>query len=912
LRRTRATVVTIALCAACSGGRHGADPLQGIAATAPVAPASGLRVLPGHVSNRRGSDLGRMDPSARLEGMTLVLTPSGSRSQRESLLAALQDPGSPLYHEWLTPEDYAARFGASEEDVARVTQWLAQQGFEVDGASRPRTSLRFSGSVDQLERAFHTEMHRYDTRGETHFALAVEPSIPTAFGDAVAGLRNVHDYHSRPLSHPAPAFHTAQGYQLAPADWATIYGVAPLYARPVPLDGTGQKIAIVGASTILESDIASFRSLVGLPPGLPMQTQVPGSGFAVQNEAGYFQEATLDVEWSGAIARSATIEYVYVGEGRNHSVDDALLYAFENAVAPIVAFGYAGCEAEYTNVDAVDFSWEGELASMLGITFVAASGDGAAAACDVGGAAATSGLSVALPASIPGALAVGGTSLAALPRSQYFDSTGMALGYIPETGWNDTAASDAIMGGTGGASALYAKPFWQVGVTTNDGARDVPDVAFSASRDDVPYLVVADGQPDAYGGTSCGTPSFAGVLAILNQALGAPQPGLGNVGPILYALAGNPAAAGVFHDVTAGGNVVPCQPGSTDCPTSAPFEFGYLAAPGYDLVSGNGSVDANALVQAWSALRPTGTSLVGIPEGTTEGSPLTLTAAISSKGTVAMAGDVIFYYSAQWGQGSILSIAPLGVVPVTPTTSGGAAAATAELDTHAPPGFSGTSTIVAFYSGDRNYLASWSAGQAFTATSTFAISPVISVATAHTQIAFTSTSGQSPVTWSIFQDDSGGSIVPGTGLYTAGDPMPGSDLIVARDAYGAQAIARVTVTPADAGAPPLPPGNPVPDDDAGAPNTWGSSPAAETDAAIGDDAPANAAAPDFFAEASGSACAAAGAPGTAGSPAPVTVGAALAVLLSLGARRLRDRDPSWSRTCARATRRGPRRGSSPS
>jgi len=546
----------------------------------------------------------------------------------------------------------------------------------------------------------------------------------------------------------------------------------------------------------------------------------------------------------------------------------------------------------------------------MGITFVAATGDGAAAACDVGGDTATWGLSVAMPASIPGALAVGGTSLVALPRSQYFDASGMALGYIPEAGWDDTATSGGILGGTGGASTLYAKPIWQVGVTTNDGARDVPDLAFSASSADVPYFVVTDGQNGAYGGTSCAAPSFAGVLAILNQAIGAAQPGLGNMGPVLYALAANPAAAGAFHDVTTGGNYVPCLPGSRDCPGSPPYEFGFLAAPGYDLVTGNGSVDASAFVQAWSALGPTGTSLVGLPQGTTEGSPLTLTAAISSSGTVPLTGDVIFYYSALAGQGGVVAVAPLGIVPVTPTTSAGAAAATADLETHAPPGFSGSSTIVAFYSGDDNHLASWSAGQTFTATSTFAISPVVTAAEANTQIAFRSSGGQPPVTWSMWHDDSGGSIVASSGLYTAGEPLPGRDIIVARDAYGAQALAVVTVTPGDAGTS-YPTGNTW-SNDAGTPSGWGSDPAATVDAGIDDDAPPNAAAPDFLAQATGSGCAIAAAPGPAGARGPLDVAAALSVLLALGARRLRDRGPSSSRTCARATRRGPHRGLSPS
>jgi subtilase family serine protease len=900
LGRTQATLVAIALCAACSGGSRGVTPA---ATTDVVSPSSAFRVLPGHLSARtkHGSDLGRMDPSFRLEGMTVVLARAGTQSQRDALLAALQNPGSPAYHRWLTPEDYAARFGASEQDVARVTRWLETQGFEVSGPSRPRTSLRFSGSVGQLERAFRTEMHRYQVRGEAHFALAVEPSMPVELADVVAGLRNVHDFHPAPLLRPAPAFISGTSYQLGPADWARIYGVAPLYQLPTPLDGTGQKIAVIGASDIFASDILTFRAMFGLSATTPNITRVPGSGTSSTGDAGYLEEASLDLEWSGAIAKNATLEYVYVGQARNYSADDAAQYAFENALAPVVSFSYADCEADYTDIDAINFSWEGDLAAMLGITFVAAAGDGAAAACDEWADQATHGLNVAMPASVPGALAVGGTMLLALPRNRYFDTSGAALSYIPEMAWNDTGSYDAIVGGTGGASALYAKPFWQVGITPNDGARDVPDVAFAASGDVLPYVAVAEKQTTAFGGTSCAAPSFAGILAIVNQAIGAAQPGLGNAGPVLYALASSPAAASVFHDVTVGGNVIPCLPGSLDCPGSSPYQLGYLAAAGYDQATGLGSIDADALVHAWSTLSPTGTLLVASQGGTVEGSPLTLSAAIASKGSVAMTGDVIFYSAAQGTSGGLLTAAPLGAVTVTPTQSGGAAAATAQLDTYAWPGLTGTSTIVAFYSGDENYLASWSSGATVAASSSLAIAPAFSTLEPGGAVSFTSSGGQAPVSWSIWQDVSSGTIDSVSGQYTAGDVGGGRDIIVARDAYGAQAIATVNVLAPEGGAGTGPSGTPDPDDDAALPVMGATGPGATADAATGEPAAANASTPVLLTGVTGG-CTAAGSPGAPASLPATALALALAMLVLF-----RGRVPCWSRTSSSATRRGPRR-----
>ncbi len=907
---TRGALVTFVLCAACSSESRSADPGQPLASNAvpmPAAPLAGTRrVLPGHVSARtkRGSDLGRMDPATRLEGMTVVFAPSGSRAQRDAMLAALQDPGSPLYHRWLTPESYAARFGASSADVERVTQWLESQGFEVAGASRPRTSLRFSGTVDRLERAFQTEMHRYQVGGESHFALAVEPSVPVELGEVVAGLRNVHDFHPTPTSHPAPAYKSGTSYQLAPADWARIYDVTPLYQEATPLDGAGQKIAIVGASAVEANDVLAFRAMFGLSATLPVTTLVPDTGPGTNGAQDYQQEASLDVEWAGAIAPSATVEYVFVGEDRNHSVDDAALYALDNAVAPIVSFSYASCEGDYPSIDAVDFSWEGDLAAMLGITFVAAAGDGAAADCDETGDLALRGLSVAMPASIPGALSVGGTTLLAEPRSRYFDSTGLAVSYIPELGWNETTVADAILGGTGGASSLFAKPFWQVGITPADGARDVPDLAFAAG-DNIPYVVVAQGTTIGFGGTSCAAPSFAGVLAIINQAIGAAQPGLGNVGPVLYALAGSPVASSVFHDVTQGSNVVPCASGTPDCPASQPYQYGYDAGPGYDQVTGIGSVNAAALVQAWSALTPTGTMLGASQGGTTEQSVLTLTAAVSStgSGTVAMTGDVIFYYETGVAQSGPLAVAPLGSVPVTPTTSHGAAAASAQLITHAPAGFTGTSTIVALYSGDASYLASWSTTATVTATSNLAISPDFSRVPLLGTVAFTSSGGVPPVTWSIWQDDSTGTIDSASGLYAAGGNGGGQDIVLARDAYGAQAMAIVDVARPDGGAPA--PGSSSSDgDDAGKGVSAG--PYVPEDA--GDQQPpaAEVSMPVFTSFATGGGCTAAGRPAAPGSAV-----AALAFALvgwARGRRPLKDRGPCSSRTSWSARRRAPRRG----
>ncbi len=246
-----------------------------------------------------------------------------------------------------------------------------------------------------------------------------------------------------------------------------------------------------------------------------------------------------------------------------------------------------------------------------GITWIASSGDSGAAGCENDGGmetVATTGLSVNLPASIPEVTGVGGTQFNEAGSSYWATSNnssgGTALSYIPEVSWNDPQKTGFAASG-GGMSTLFSKPPWQSGVgIPYDARRDIPDVAFNASSANDPYFITTSGgQSTAIGGTSAATPVFAGIVVLLNQYLtstGAQsQPGLGNINPSLYFLA--QSTPGVFHDITAGNNFVSCKPGSPNCSSGS---FGYTAGPGYDQVTGLGSIDANNLVTNWTSNLP--------------------------------------------------------------------------------------------------------------------------------------------------------------------------------------------------------------------------------------------------------------------------------------------------------------------
>ena len=577
------------------------------------------------------------------------LSPS-QQAALDTLLAEQRDSNSANYHNWLTPEQYAERFGMSDSDLARVANWLKSQGLTVDGYSRARTRVFFSGTAAQVESVFRTEFHRYLVNGESRFANATELSLPAALSDVVLGVRGFDDFRPQPRAHAVQAHFTSHqtgNHFVAPGDFATIYNLKPLY--DAGLDGTGQTIAVVGQTQIHPADIDAFRSAAGLSAKNLQLVAVNGTGFSSGDEV----EADLDLEWAGAVARNAAILFVYTGSNSSQNVFNAMEYAIDNKLAPVISTSYGNCEANLGSFTAT-LRTDVLQANAQGQTVVAASGDAGAADCETATASsATHGLAVDSPGSVPEVTAIGGSEFTgdaaatvsgtapntSAGATSFWSGTGTtsdtlssALSYIPEMAWNDTTASIAAGHGLsatgGGVSTVFSKPSWQTALTLADGHRDVPDISLNGSPNHDGMLIcsqaffapattptscssgfrASDGSSLALvGGTSVGAPTFAGIVAILNQATQSGSktpPGLGNINPTLYSLA--VSTPGAFHDITTGNNIVPCTSGTPAsgaaairCPTTAPFQIGYNAGAGYDLVTGLGSIDANALVNAW-------------------------------------------------------------------------------------------------------------------------------------------------------------------------------------------------------------------------------------------------------------------------------------------------------------------------
>lgn len=485
-------------------------------------------------------DQGPVEASFHLGYIQMVLTPAGAqRSALDQLLAAQQNPASPQFHKWLTPEQYADRFGASPSDLAKIQQWLNTAGFAIQYTARGRDYLAFSGTAAQVEAVFHASVHRYLVNGEAHFAVSSDPLIPAALGPVVGALLGLNDFHLKPLATmrpfaSAPAAALSSGI-LAPSDVATIYDINPLYQEGI--DGTGQKIAIVGLADPFLEDVQTFRAKWGLS-GANVQAVLAGEDPGIN--PGALVEADLDLEWSGAIAPGATLVYVY-----STDPDVSAYYAIDQNLAPVLSESFGGCETALPAGNSFSYQLEAQKANSQGITWAVAAGDFGAAICD-GGGVAMHGLTVSFPASVPEITAVGGTEFNEAGANYWSSLSGAngasAVSYIPETAWNDSIAGTGLVGeavaGGGGASSIYPKPAWQTGPgVPADGQRDLPDISIAASGLHDPFAFEFSDMPATIGGTSASVQVFAGMLALLNQYT--KSDGQGNINTSLYPLAVN-------------------------------------------------------------------------------------------------------------------------------------------------------------------------------------------------------------------------------------------------------------------------------------------------------------------------------------------------------------------------------------
>ena len=502
-----------------------------------------------HPMARPEFDQGAAPPDLPMERMMLVLKRSPEQVAAADRLAAEQlDRASPNYHHWLTPEEFGQRFGPSDADIQTISSWLESHGFEVNSVAKGRNVIEFSGNASQVSQAFRTEIHKFVVNGEEHWANASDPQIPAALTPVVAGVNTLHNFHPKPMArrlgqfsrskatgevrpvHPEFNFNVGSPcglnntcFAVGPADFAAIYHVQQLWsALPTPIDGTGQTIAIVNDSNINPSDAQNFRSLFGLPvnnPHVILAGTDPG-------KTGDEIEADIDTQWTGAVAKGATIDLVIAANtNTSNGVDLAAQFIVQHNVAPILSESFGLCESSLGTAGNQFFGGGGgviglwQQAAMQGITVLISTGDTGAAGCANPNPNSTTpqpsstGVAVSGLASTPFNTAVGGTDFNQFNNQSAFwnntpatSATGQtqltAKGYIPENVWNDSCTNEIFVtagfdstilaacndknvspsfivpiGTGGGMSTIYSKPTWQTALTPTDGKRDVPDVS---------------------------------------------------------------------------------------------------------------------------------------------------------------------------------------------------------------------------------------------------------------------------------------------------------------------------------------------------------------------------------------------------------------------------------------------------
>ena len=549
----------------------------------------------------------------KLDRMLLLLSPSAAQQQSLATeLADQQNPSSPRYHQWLTPAAFAAAYSNSASDIASVSAWLQSQSFQVAPLPAGRGWIEFSGTVAQVEQAFHTQVSSFATTGGTRAVLVQGISVPAALAPVVQGLVSLDGALST-AALAAPETVAVSAAELG-ADTSPNHAEAltpQLAAQLLHLDalhsaginGTGESIAIAARSNVNSHDVAAFWTAFGHsgdPAALPLTVIPNGTDPGVTSDQA---AATLAASWARAAAPGARIVLVPAATtSATDGLDLSLAAIVDQALAHTVAVGYSECEAALSQTHQAFYLALYRQAAAEGIAVIAAAGDSGSSACHLAGSDApvSSGYGVNALASTPWDTAVGVAA---------FGAAGPAAGISTLTAWSPLSATDPAYAGGGGSSTVYPAPVWQPIPKASQQATDgtgnynrlLPDLSLPTAIDSgvnhgLAFCLSSSTASSGCklvrsGGSSAATAIFAGVAALVAQKYGAQ----GNLAPNLYALS---RQSGIFEDVQQGSAQLKCAAGSPGC--GATEQIGYTAGAGYDLATGLGAVNAQTLVNSWA------------------------------------------------------------------------------------------------------------------------------------------------------------------------------------------------------------------------------------------------------------------------------------------------------------------------
>lgn len=536
--------------------------------------------LAGHVPNAAAmlQSIGSLPASKELR--LAIALPLRNQDALSKLLTELYDPSSPRYRQYLTPEQFTEQFGPTAADYDALAEFAQANDLRVTARHSNRMLLDVSGSVANIQKAFHLNLLQYPhpTENRTFFAPDKEPTLD--FKVPVLHITGLTDFElPRPAGLRMPPGGAAGGG--TPADGSGPGGsyrgndFRRAYAPGVTLTGTGQMLGLLEFDTYYLADITTYRRNSGIAT-VPL-INVFIDGIADTPGANNI-EVALDIEVANAMAPGLAAIIVYAGG----SGDDILNRMATDNLAKQLSASWTFGASPATDQIFQEFAAQGQA-------YFNASGDGDAY------------VGAPSPVDHPFVIAVGGTTL----------TTGTSASYISETSWNWGLMGSQYVGTGGGISTTFPIPTWQQGVAsmaTNGGSatfRNVPDVAMVADNVNVVYN---NGTSGSVGGTSISSPLWAAFTALINQqAVSFGQPVVGFLNPTIYAIGNGPGYSTNFHDVTTGNN------------TNAANPTRFFATSSYDLCTGWGTptgsntintlaprINARVLVSAGTSLATEG------------------------------------------------------------------------------------------------------------------------------------------------------------------------------------------------------------------------------------------------------------------------------------------------------------------
>jgi len=529
--------------------------------------------LPGHVPAAVSSltSLGALPATNQLR--LAISLPLRNPTALAALLKQIYDPASTNYHHYLTPAQFTAQFGPTPADYQKVADFAQSNGLAVVGRYPNRLILDVTANVSNINKAFKVTLRTYNHPKEarTFYAPDVNPSVAATLPILhISGLDNYSLPH--PMSHFVPAGQTPGNSPKAGTGPSGSYlgtDFRKAYVPGTSLTGAGQNVGLLQFDGFYASDIAAYKTLIGMGGG-PQVVTVPVDG-GVATPGGGNVEVCLDIEMILAMAPGVSKIYVYEAPNPSPWVD--LL----NAMVANTTINQFSCSWGGGGPDpAAELIFQ-QMAAQ-GQSFYNASGDSCAFDPTTN--------PVQFPSESTNITQVGGTTL----------TTGVNAAYASEKVWNwgllDPINYDGV-GSCGGISPDYGIPYWQTNISmvANGGStimRNIPDVALTA---DNVYITADNGSEGTVGGTSCAAPLWAAFTALINQQAAVTAiPTMGFINPALYSIASGTNYNACFYDTTNGDNT---WSGSTN---------NFYAVPGYDLCTGLGTPNGINLINALAPL----------------------------------------------------------------------------------------------------------------------------------------------------------------------------------------------------------------------------------------------------------------------------------------------------------------------